>query len=110
MRALPAAFAKMMPVEQEQVAHAERRWNAMQFLYRYNDLRAIALKDIKANVHGPADVACEARSLETTGLVFLGKMSQFAAHMAQIGGLGYTMRTRPEGINIATRKFMGQGP
>jgi hypothetical protein len=110
MRALPAAFAKMTPVEQEQVAHAERRWNAMQFLYRYNDLRAIALKEIKANVHGPADVACEARSLETTGLVFLGKMSQFAAHMAQIGGLGYTMRTRPEGINIATRKFMGQGP
>jgi hypothetical protein len=110
IRSLPAAFPRMTLVEQEHLAHAERRWLATQFLYGYTDLRATAIKDIKQNVHSPADVPREARSLENTGMQFISKMNEFMAHFAAIGGLAYKGQTTAQGINFATRKFMGQGP
>jgi hypothetical protein len=109
-RTLPATFPRMTLVEQEQLAHAERRWLATQFLYGYTDLRATALKEIKQNVHSPADAPREARSLENTGMKFITTMNTYMSHFAAIGGLAYKGQTTAQGINFATRKFMGQGP
>lgn len=110
VRSLPAAFPRMPLAAQEHLAHAEHRWLATQFLYGYSDLRAIALKEIKDKVHSPADVPVEARTLENTGMKFINTMNTYMSHFAAIGGLAYRGQTTAQGINFATRKFMGQGP
>ncbi|HXB26035.1 MAG TPA: hypothetical protein VNV25_14985 [Gemmatimonadaceae bacterium] len=92
------------------LAHAERRWLATQFLYGYTDLRATALEEIKQKVHAPADVQPEARTLENAGMQFINTMNTYMSHFAAIGGLSYKGQTTAQGINFATRKFMGQGP
>ena len=109
-QALPARFASMSPQERQQLAFADQRWVALQSpILNHTDLRAKAVSLVKQNVHGPADVATEARSLENDGLEFHAGMQKFAEHMAQIGNLGYQGKTQADGINFATRKFMGQG-
>jgi hypothetical protein len=110
VRSLPAIFPHMTLAEQEQLAHAERRWLATQFLYGFTDLRATALQEIKQKVHSPADVAPEARSLENTGMKFITTMNTYMQHFAAIGGMAYKGQTTAQGINFATRKFWGQGP
>lgn len=110
VRSLPTAFPRLPLVAQEHLAHAERRWLATQFLYGYTDLRATALKEIKQKVHSPANVQPEARTLENAGMQFINTMNTYMSHFAAIGGLSYKGQTTAQGINFATRKFMGQGP
>jgi hypothetical protein len=107
---LAVGFASMSPQEKQQLAFADQRWVALQSpILDHTDLRAKAISLAKQHVHGPGDVAPEARSLENDGLEFHAEMQQFAEHMAQIGGVGYLGKTQADGINFATRKFMGQG-
>jgi hypothetical protein len=109
-KALPAKFAAMPLPEKQQLVFADLRWVALQSpILDHSDLRAKAVSLAKQNVHRPEDVAIEARNLENDGLEFHVTIQQFVANMGQIGGLSYQGKTTADGINFATRKFMGQG-
>lgn len=109
VKALPARFPKMTPVEQEQIAHAERRLVAVvSCIYAYTDLRAKATAQARNNVHGPDDVPKEARRLEDWGIKFQDTFQTFMNRQAAINGQT-PKQFSAEQINIATRQFMGQG-
>jgi hypothetical protein len=108
---LPDRFAAMKPEEKARYAHAERRHAALlQNILAYSDLRAKAVTLIKASVHKPEDVAPEARALEDDGMRFAEEIARFNQQQAAIAGLDYKTKTTAEGINFASRKFLGQGP
>jgi hypothetical protein len=108
---LPDRFAAMNPEEKTRYAHAERRRAALlQNILAYSDLRAKAVTLIKGAVHKPEDVAPEARSLEDDGMRFAEEIARFSQQQAAIAGLDYKTKTTAEGINFASRKFLGQGP
>ena len=107
---LPERFAALKPEEKARYAHAERRRAALlQNILAYGDLRAKAVTLIKTAVHKPEDVAPEARSLEDDGMRFAEEIARFSQQQAAIGGLDYKTKTTAEGINFASRKFLGQG-
>ena len=107
---LPERFAALKPEEKARYAHAERRRAALlQNILAYSDLRAKAVTLIKTAVHKPEDVAPEARSLEDDGMRFAEEIARFSQQQAAIGGLDYKTKTTAEGINFASRKFLGQG-
>jgi hypothetical protein len=109
LKALPAQFPKMTPVEQEQVAHAERRLvAAVSCIYYYSDLRAKATAQVRNNVHGPDDLPREARRLEDWGIKFEDTFQTYMNRQAAINGQT-PKQLSAEQINIATRQFMGQG-
>lgn len=109
-RSLPGRFAQLSPIEQEQIAHAERRVLALRgTIYAYTDLRAKAEAQIHTNVHGPEDVPKEARRLEDWGIKFADTMHTYAQREAAISAEEAKLNS-VRNINFATRKFMGQGP
>jgi hypothetical protein len=108
--ALPARFAALPLPEKARYAHAERRRAALLVhILAYSDLRAKAVTLIKDKVHAPGDVTPEARALEDDGMRFAAAIDRFGQNMAAIGGVGYQGQTNAEGINFASRKFLGQG-
>lgn len=108
-KALPARFPKMTPVEQEQIAHSERRLVAVvSSIYSYSDLRAKATSQARNNIHGPDDVPKEARRLEDWGIKFQETFQAYASRQAAINGQT-SKQISVEQINQATRQFMGQG-
>ncbi len=108
---LPERFAALKPEEKARFAHAERRHAALlQNILAYTDLRAKAVTLIKGAVHKPEDVAPEARSLEDDGMRFAEEIARFSQQQAAIAGLDVKTKTTAEGINFASRKFLGQGP
>jgi hypothetical protein len=110
VRALPVKFASMSLIEKAQLAQADQRWFALQDpILDHSDLQAKAVSLVHQHVHGPGDVASEARSLENDGLQFHAAMQQFADHMAAISGIGLKGKMNADSINFATRQFMGQG-
>jgi hypothetical protein len=109
-KSLPGRFAQLSPIEQEQIAHAERRVLALRgTIYAYTDLRAKAEAQIHTNVHGPEDVPKEARRLEDWGIKFADTMQTFARREVAISAEEAKLNSVRD-INFATRKFMGQGP
>ena len=109
VQTLPARFPKMTPVEQEQIAHAERRLVAVvSCIYAYTDLRAKATTQVRNNVHGPDDLPKEARRLEDWGIKFHDTFQTYMNRAAAINGQT-PKQISAEQINIATRQFMGQG-
>jgi hypothetical protein len=109
-RSLPGRFAQLSPIEQEQIAHAERRVLALRgTIYAYTDLRAKAEAQIHTNVHGPEDVPKEARRLEDWGIKFADTVKTFAQREVAISAEEAKLNS-VRNINFATRKFMGQGP
>ena len=109
-KSLPGRFAQLSPIEQEQIAHAERRVLALRgTIYAYTDLRAKAEAQIHTNVHGPEDVPKEARRLEDWGIKFADTVKTFAQREAAISAEEAKLNS-VRNINFATRKFMGQGP
>ena len=107
---LPERFATLKPEEKARYAHAERRHAALlQNILAYSDLRAKAVTLIKTAVHKPEDVAPEARALEDDGMRFAEAIARFGQQQAAIAGLDYKTKTTAEGINFASRKFLGQG-
>jgi hypothetical protein len=108
--ALPAKFAAMPLVEKQRFALADQRWAALLSpILDHSDLRAKAVSIVHQNVHGPADVATQARSLENDGIEFHVEIAQFMQHMAQVSGVGYQGTTNANAINFASRKFLGEG-
>ena len=108
---LPQRFAAMPPEEEARYAHAERRHAALlQDILADAALRAKAVTLIKGAVHGPDDVAPEARSLEDDGMRFAEMIDHFTAQQAAISGLDFKTKSTINGINFASRKFLGQGP
>lgn len=104
------SFASLPAPAKEALAHADLRWFALQDpILDHTDLHAKAVSLVRKNVHSLADVPKEARSLENDGLQFHAAINQFAQNMARIGGVGTVGATQAEGINFATRKFMGMG-
>jgi hypothetical protein len=109
-KSLPGRFAQLSPIEQEQIAHAERRVLALRgTIYAYTDLRAKAEAQIHTNVHGPGDVPKEARRLEDWGIKFADTIHTYAQREAAISAEEAKLNSVRD-INFATRKFMGQGP
>ena len=108
--ALPAKFAAMPLAEKQQHVLADKRWaDLLSPILDHSDLRAKAVSIVHQNVHGQADVAMQARSLENDGIAFHVEMAQFVQHMAAIGGLAYQGQMNAESLNFASRKFMGMG-
>jgi hypothetical protein len=108
-KALPARFPKMTPVEQEQIAHSERRLVAVvSCIYSYSDLRAKAASQVRNNVHGPDDLPKEARRLEDWGIKFHATFETYMSRQAAINGQTQKQFS-VEQINQATLQFMGQG-
>jgi len=109
-QSLAARFAGMPAAEKAQYAHAERRRAALQAnIFAYDDLRAKAVGLIKAAVHKPEDVPPEARKLEADGMQFVEAFQRFAGQQAQAMQMMGKLNS-VEGINFASRKFLGQGP
>ena len=114
VRALPAKFPTMSKVEKDQLAQADGRWYALlNPILTLSDLRAKAVSLVKQSVHGPADVPIEARRLEDDGVEFNAELIRFS-HQFSLQGMQVIKMVGKlnsvEGINLATRKFMGQGP
>ena len=108
-KSLPGRFAQMSPVEQEQIAHSESRLVASQAnIFKYNDLHAKAVTQIRANVQGPDDVPKEARRLEDWGIKFQNVYQTFATRQQAINGEQAKLDSVKQ-INMATRQFRGQG-
>lgn len=111
IRMIKSAFPSLPRVAKEALANADQRWLALQDpILDHSDLHATAVSEVHQHVHGPKDVAKEARTLENAGLKFHAETQQFAENMALIGGLAVKGQSTAEGINFATRKFMGEGP
>ena len=106
---LGGRFAALSPEEKDHYAHAELRWAALrQHILSDPALRAKAVALIKNAVHKPEDVAPEARMLEGEGMKFVAMMNRFTSQAAQISGLE-SQQMNVEGINFASRKFLGMG-
>jgi hypothetical protein len=70
-KGLSAKFASTPQAQKEQLAAADLRWLALKYqILGFSDLRAKAGGYVHQQVHGPGDVAAEARSLEDSALKF----------------------------------------
>jgi hypothetical protein len=86
--ALKSKFASFPREQKEWYAQADLRWLALQDpIMDHDDLRAKAVGMVQQAVHGPADVANEARALENEGLKFHAVMAKYTQRAAQIAGL-----------------------
>jgi hypothetical protein len=84
-----AQFASMPQQAKENLAHADQRWAAFQgFILNDSGLHEKAVSLVHQNVHGPADVAKEARTLENSGVQFLAMTNDMSKRTQMlIGGL-----------------------
>lgn len=85
---LKRKFASLSREQKEWYAQADLRWLALQDpILDYDDLRAKAVRLVQQAVHGPGDVANQARALENEGLKFHAVMAKYNQRAAQIAGL-----------------------
>ncbi|WP_446742330.1 hypothetical protein [Silvibacterium acidisoli] len=84
-----AQFASMPLQAKENLAHADQRWAAFEgFILNDSGLHEKAVSLVHQNVHGPADVAKEARTLENSGVQFLAMTNDMSKRTQMlIGGL-----------------------
>ncbi len=104
-RELSSKFASMTQVEKEVFANADRRWLLLNSFLNYSDMRASAINSVHQNVHGPGDVAREARSLENSGLQFIARMQQLGEQSAAIAGISTKGQMNVNSIYMATKNF-----
>jgi hypothetical protein len=81
-------FASFPREQREWYAQADLRWLALQDpIMDHDELRAKAVSMVQKAVHGPGDVANEARALENEGLKFHAVVAKYAQRAVQIAGL-----------------------
>lgn len=81
-------FASLPREQKLWYVQADLRWLALQEpLLDHDDLRAKAVNIVLQAVHGPGDVADEARFLEDEGLKFQAVMAKCNRRAARIPGL-----------------------
>lgn len=82
-------FATMPRQAKENLAHADERWAALQgFILSDSSLNAKAVNLVHQSVHGPGEVATEARTLENSGMQFMVAIADVSKRTQMlIGGL-----------------------